>query len=442
VANNTNASINNTIDVSANSGDATVANNTNGGNATTGNAQAVVNLMNLINSTVATGHSFVGTVNINGDLNGDILLPPGVLDALLASTGPSSGNAVATSLTDNSTTINNVAMATANNITADATTGNANVSNNTNAGSATSGGAHSNVTLLNLTGSNTVGKDALLVFVNVLGRWVGMIMNAPTGSTAAELGGGITATGAASGTPSAVASGTGPGSTNSSATNVTDNSHLTNTASLAITNTVNVHAHSGDATVADNTTGGNATSGNASTAVNILNMQGSNLSLTDWFGILFINVFGVWNGSFGINTSAGDPIVPPLGVTDSSSAAGSATTTNPVQAATQAAAAANFHRFASFAARSGGTGSPSNSAGQNASRPTGITTSASTDGSNAAGFQPAAILGSATSSHAQNNAHKASKSHANLFLPTVGFVLALLILIAGERDRLFHRHHK
>lgn len=32
------------------------------------------------------------------------------------------------------------------------------------------------------------------------------------------------------------------------------------------------------------------------------------MGLTGWFGRLFINVFGTWNGSFGVNTSAGDPI--------------------------------------------------------------------------------------------------------------------------------------
>jgi hypothetical protein len=449
VANNTDASITNTIDVGAASGNATVADNTNGGNASSGNTQAVVNLMNVINSTVATGHSFIGSVNINGNLNGDILLPPGVLNALLAGnaspaaantatgspngTGPGSTNTIATTVTDNSTTTNNVAMTTANHIIADASSGTATVSGNTNGGNASSGAAHSNVTLLNLTGSNTIGKNALLVFVNVLGRWVGMIMNAPAGTTAAELGGDVA---------------TGPGSTNTTTATATDNSSLTNNVTLAIANNVHAQAHSGDATVSGNTNGGNASSGNASVAVNVLNMEGSNLSLTDWFGVLFINVFGMWNGSFGINTSAGDPVTTSAGVlnrdTDSSSA-GADNSANPVQAATHAAAAASFRRFASFAAAgahsrsrtNGNTGSNiHNSAGQNTAGP-----ASSTGGSD--NFQPTAILGSTTTLFHDQNAHKpAGKSHTNLLLPTIGFVLALIILIAGERDRLFRRHHK
>ncbi len=62
------------------------------------------------------------------------------------------------------------------------------VSNNTSAGSATSGNTSTAVTLFNLTGNEIIGNNALLVFVNVPGKWVGVIMNAPSGATAAALG--------------------------------------------------------------------------------------------------------------------------------------------------------------------------------------------------------------------------------------------------------------
>jgi hypothetical protein len=388
--NNTDAQINNTIDVGATSGSATVADNTTGGNATSGNAQAIVNLMNLINSTVAAGQSFVGTININGDLNGDILLPQGVLDQLLASTGPGSNNVADANLASTSTTTNNVNENIANTIQSSALTGKADVSGNTSAGSATSGNASTGVTLLNLTGSNTIGKNDLLVFVNVLGKWVGMIMNAPSGTTAAELGGGITQT--------------GPGSNNSLDTNATATSTTTNTTNLGINNDIRLAAQSGDASVTGNTTGGNAKSGDASTAVNILNLTGSNLSLSNWFGILFINVFGIWNGSFGVNTSAGDPASNP--------------SNNPVQAANQEALVNQFKQFASFTphATSGGT---------------------SGDSAPASG-----ILGSATSvakkvATAHPNPTPDNATHANFFLPIVGACLAGVILLASERDRFF-----
>lgn len=396
--NGTSASISNNIDVGATSGNATVASNTTGGDATSGNAEAVVNLMNLINSTVASGQSFIGTININGDLNGDILLPQGVLDALLASTGPGSNNVASNNITDNSITTNNTTESILNALHSSVTSGNASVTDNTTGGSATSGNARSGVTLLNLTGSNTIGKNALLVFVNVLGKWVGMIMNAPSGSTAAELGGGITQS--------------GPGSNNVLANSLTDNSITTNTANLAIVNNVNVHATSGDATVANNTLGGNARSGNAATAVNILNLEGSNINLSDWFGILFINVFGIWNGSFGVNTSAGDPASNP--------------TNNPVQVANQEAMVSQFKQFASFVSHSSNTGSNNSVA------------SDITSNSNVLGTTTA-VAKKISATTTTVNPTPDSKSHTSFFLPVVGVCLAGVILLVSEHERLFRR---
>jgi hypothetical protein len=401
---NTNAQINNTIDVGAASGDATVASNTAAGDATSGNAAAIVNLMNLINSTVAAGQSFIGTININGNLNGDILLPQNVLDQLLASSGANSNNSTSTNAASVSTVANNITEAAVNTIASSALTGNASIANNTTAGTATSGNAGTNVTLLNLTGSNTIGKDDLLVFVNVLGKWVGMIMNAPSGSTTAELGGGITSSGL--------------NSNNTVGTTSSSTSSTTNNATLGITNNVNVHATTGDATVASNTHAGNATTGNANTAVNILNLMGSNISLSDWFGILFINVFGSWNGSFGVNTSAGTTS------TESTSA-----NQNPVQAITRQNMAQSLRQFASFVSHN--TSSQSD-------------TSSTTTTANA----PQAVLGSMTlASQKTPLVHSTTKptadraTHPSFLLLASGIGLSLLILLAGERERFFGRSH-
>ncbi len=127
-----------------------------------------------------------------------------------------------------------------------------------------------------------VGANSLLVFVNVLGKWVGVIMDAPVGATSAALGSGIT-----------------------NDQTLPTNADLTSITKGQITNNINVRAASGDAEVSNNTTGGNATTGNATASVNLLNIMNSSFSLSDWFGVLFINVFGTWNGSFGKDTSAG-----------------------------------------------------------------------------------------------------------------------------------------
>jgi hypothetical protein len=403
--NNTTAQINNTVDVGANSGNATVASNTSGGDATTGSASAIANLMNLINSTVTAGKSFVGVVNINGNLNGDILLPQSFIDQLLASSGPNSNNTVNTNLTNNSTTTNNTTAGIGNNITSSAQSGSATVADNTSAGGATTGSAMTNVTLLNLTGSNVFGSNDLLVFVNVLGHWVGMIVNAPVGATAASLGGGITST--------------GPNSNNSLGTTATNNSNTTNNNNLGINNNVNVHANSGNALVADNTSGGNAQSGNANTAVNILNIAGTNLNLSNWFGVLFINVFGDWFGSFGVNTSAGDPVPTPAGQT-AGTPTGASSPSLPQQ-------------FAAFVGRAGsGSGST-----------TGTTTEQQSEQTPAAPTT-ASTLGAHTSQKASTTVKAPTPdngSHVSPVFPIIGASLAGAMLL-GERLFTVRKSHK
>lgn len=311
--NTTEASLNNEISLNSKTGDATVTQNTNAGDATTGNAKAVANIINMINSAVASGKSFIGTININGNFNGDILLPPNFVDQLIAAnvpqvtiynTGPNSNNFI-NNQGGGSTSVNNVTNQGINNIiNANAISGNAAVNNNTSAGSSTSGYSTNSITAFNLTGSSTVGKNSILVFVNVVGKWVGLIVNAPAGSTAAQLGGGI--------------SQTGPNSSNGLKNIGSTDQTINNNTTQKINNNININAVSGDATVSENTNAGSARSGNAQTAVNLLNISNSSLSLTDWFGILFINVFGTWNGSFGVNTAAGDPVVAGPGASSGS----------------------------------------------------------------------------------------------------------------------------
>jgi hypothetical protein len=291
VNNSTNASINNNINVGAKSGDATVTGNTSGGDATSGNATALVKVINMINSAVTSGQSFIGTININGNLNGDILLPANFIDQLVASnvptvnvTVPDSNNAINTHVVSDSNVTNTNNFGVKNNINSAAASGSATVSDNTSGGQASSGAANTEViNAFNLTGSNIIGKNSMLVFVNVIGKWVGLIVNAPAGATAAEIGGNITQN-----------------------TNIDHTYKENNKLNAGINNSITTASQSGNASVTGNTSGGNAKSGNANTVVDLANLENSNHILTGWFGILYINVFGSWNGSFGVNTSAGD----------------------------------------------------------------------------------------------------------------------------------------
>lgn len=281
VTNNNNNQINNTVNVAAKSGDATVSGNTTAGNATSGNAQAIANVINAINTLIASSKSFVGVVNVYGNLNGNILLPPQLIAQLLAANGPDSSLNLSSSATNNINLANAANESITNNVNTKSSSGNALVYGNTTAGNATSGSALSRVSVLNLTGSDVIGQNTLLVFVNVMGKWVGLLMNAPIGSTAAAYGSGITKD-----------------------TQINNSVNISNKSNYGISNNINASAMTGDATVAGNTTGGNATTGNASTAVNIANLMNDQLSLSSWFGVLFINIFGNWMGSMG-------PYVPP-----------------------------------------------------------------------------------------------------------------------------------
>lgn len=275
---NNSVAITNNVAVGAGSGNADVSHNTNAGSATTGSANAVANVINLINSIIAANKSFIGTINIYGNLNGDILISPEFIPQLLASNAQNTSASVASN--DTQSIVNNVQLG--------ATSGSANVTGNTTAGNATTGTAQTNLTILNLSGHQVTASNSLLVFVNVLGTWVGFIVDAP-GATAAMLGNGVT------------------GNTTGGSQDMTANNNS------QITNNIDVTANSGNANVTGNTNAGGATSGNATASANILNVNMSNFSLSNWFGILFINVFGRWDGSFGVDTASGNlpASVPP-----------------------------------------------------------------------------------------------------------------------------------
>jgi hypothetical protein len=279
----TNSQITNNISLNAASGDATVSNSGDGGTAASGNANTLLNLINVINSLIASKQSFIGTINIYGNLNGDILLPAGFFDSLLAANPSSAAASPAATAGGSSLNLNNTDTIN-NNLDLNAASGDATVTNSGSGGNAASGNAATNLTLLNLTNQQIIGSNDLLVFVNVVGQWFGLIFNAPAGTTSADLGSGIDPT-----------SGLCSCSNLSLAANNTS----------SITNNVTLNSVSGDATVTNSGDGGTATTGKATASANIVNVINSELSLTNWFGVLFINVFGSWVGS--LETA---PVVP------------------------------------------------------------------------------------------------------------------------------------
>ena len=259
------SSIDNNVTLLAGSGDATVENNGVGGNATSGPATADANLINVIDSAITDQQSFLGIINIIGNLTGNIVLPQNLINALSIPTTATDNGSGATQLTNNFLINNNVTLL--------AQSGQAAVVSNGNSGNATSGNTTTNLELYNLINSQINGGNLLLVFVNVLGSWTGFLLSEPAGTDSAAVGSGIQEI-----SPSMPAP-------------------MSSTASETINNYLYLDASSGNALDAYNTLGGNAASGNATSSADIVNILGDQVNLSGWLGVLIINVFGSWNGS-------------------------------------------------------------------------------------------------------------------------------------------------
>jgi hypothetical protein len=277
----------NNIDALAHSGDASANSNTAVGNVSSGNATAMVNIVNLISSMITSGSSFFGVLNIFGNLNGDVLFPQGFLNGLTPSGNQVSG-------TSNRTTIDNqTTSAVANNILTGAATGAVNAQSNTQTGALASGNATTTQSLFNLSNTSIFGDNAVLVLVNVLGHWVGKIMTLPGGSSESAL---------LTGNASVNVNGSGGVSAESGTVN---EAKVAQSAVGTITNNIGVAAQSGDASASSNTKVGDVTTGDAHAGAGVANIINSVLNVKHWFGVLVINVFGDWIGDVNHDSEAG-----------------------------------------------------------------------------------------------------------------------------------------
>jgi hypothetical protein len=283
-----NGQINNNIVANANSGDAALKNNTKVGDTSTGTADAVANVVDLMNSNIASGQSFIGTVNIYGNLDGDILFPKGFIDQAV---GTQNNSVCVVCSSADANYKSQITDQITNKVRTIAQSGKINAAQNTSIGDTTTGDSNTNVSVYNLTGKQIVGKNALMVFVNVLGSWVGFIVDSPEGSKTALLGSNVESTNTQ---PIARA--------NTVETNTTSTNKINNNI-LASAKTGSIDAQS-------NTSLGNLTTGDATASVNIVDFINSRLLLSSWFGMLFINVFGSWHGSFGVDTTNGNAPLP------------------------------------------------------------------------------------------------------------------------------------
>lgn len=280
------AIITNDVAVDTTSGSATIVGNETVGNVTTGDAITDVAILNMANNIATTGDVFVGIVTIDGDLNEDIVLSQALLDYLLGSSGTHSAL-----LSPTNVTTSNLAVI-ANDVTALAHSGTITSEKNESTGDATTGDAHTFVIIKNAVGNYILYGNSLLIIVSVTGQWNGTLLGL-------------------NGTTAVLQNGQDNQPVMATMSDDTDSSNLTITNNAHISNTVVASATSGNITARYNEDVGNIQTGDATTRVQIINAINNIVSFSNWLGVLFINIFGNWNGSVVmqvLNNPIDDPV--------------------------------------------------------------------------------------------------------------------------------------
>jgi hypothetical protein len=259
------AIVSNDIVSTANTGDNTI-NGSKNNSITTGDAYSIVSLLNKVNVVVINSQVHIVSINVYGDLNGNIILPDVNASTNCATCGISLN-------AENTATVTNNVDSTANSGDNSATGKDASI---------TTGSANSQVDTLNLVNTSVIGSNVQVLYINTFGTWDGSFIG--WGNIDPQAGGASLAL--MNATP-----GTGDGTCSScSAGDTSINNNAT------VVNNVTSSANTGSNAV----TGKNSTvtTGNAFSLVSIINLVNSNF--INSFGFIgFINIFGTWHGNIG-----------------------------------------------------------------------------------------------------------------------------------------------
>lgn len=329
------ADLENDIVLSANSGDNVSKDNTGGDTEiNTGDANVSANVISAVNNNIA-GAIVINTVNIFGDLIGDIVAPEAtpVAGCTQNCSGSgdiamvNSGNGVDSDnnnhlvyseedlvIQDNTAVINN-------GVTVDTNTGNNSVSDNTGGNNkVTTGESTVDVNVVNIANQNVVNGEWWIVLVNEAGNWIGQIMGAPEGSTMAGSEGTQFIV-HDDGSIDIVNSGNGSNSNNNNSVQQSTSNTIVQENNANIDNNLVLSANTGGNTASRNT-GGNSkiNTGDANVVANLVNFINNNIVGGGKVNVTVINVFGSWVGNFrGPGHQVGENAVQSNPVADSSS---------------------------------------------------------------------------------------------------------------------------
>lgn len=303
---NNDADVENNLTLSSVSGENNADANTGGNSSiTTGDANVSANALTFANNNFS-GEIVYATVNIYGDLVGDIILPDGtvvpyfIADTTLANIGNGAGstNTVNYSDTTNDTTNQFNDAEIDNNLVLYANTGDNDTNGNTGGNTIIQTGEASIIAnIINFANNNIIDGDWWLVIVNEGGKWIGKIVGSDGGNIFGSDGFVIETN--ENGEVVVSNSGNGADSTNtanysSESNNVTDQ---TNTAKVE--NNIDLTANTGGNSTSHNTNGDNSiTTGDANIIANIVNFVNNNIVGSGRLLITVVNVFGSWIGNF------------------------------------------------------------------------------------------------------------------------------------------------
>ncbi len=294
IVNNNDATVANDLVVDATTGHNSADKNTGDGSVTTGDVNVITNAVNLVNSTADV---LVATVNIFGDLVGDIILSPlagcsdcgdGSQTATNNQTGAGSNNESDT-LVQRYNTVSQHNEANINNqVVVNSNTGGNQADRNTEGGSVETGSVDVQADEVTVANNNIVGDGETLwiVVVNEAGKWVGKILGAGEDDHLAVVD--TFDLGAANDT-------TGADSNNQASSEQNSTTTIEQNNQADVNNQVVINADTGHNTAEANTGSGNISTGDVNVYQNVINYVNNNV-VGGKVVIAFVNVFGSWIG--------------------------------------------------------------------------------------------------------------------------------------------------
>ena len=266
------AEVTNEIEVNANTGENSIE--TDGGNANiqTGDAVALSNTVNVVNTAIVGNNVLFAVVNVYGEWNGDLIVPgEGLLEV-----APEPVYAETVIMNENEADVENEVLV-------EADTGNNAIDSegNNNTADIISGAAYAGSEVVNIVNTSIVKNNFFFLMINNLGSWTGQISNwseeSGSYSNIFTYDFGVLDGGEAPTIDGLLA--------------------IFNKNSAKVENNVNVSANTGGNTI--ETEGDNAQAlietGNAWAQAKIINFINTNIIGNNWL-FAVVNIMGKWNG--------------------------------------------------------------------------------------------------------------------------------------------------